>query len=148
VRDWLHVEDHARGLLVLLEKGRHGESYNIGGWSERRNIEVVKRLCETLDRALPRRGGGSYAEQISFVVDRPGHDFRYAIDCSKIDREFGWRPRETFESGLEKTVHWYLKNEWWWRPLVEGVYGTERLGLAARGKTPDSQRISRASATA
>jgi dTDP-glucose 4,6-dehydratase len=144
VRDWLHVEDHARGLLVLLEKGRPGESYNIGGWSERRNIDVVERLCETLDRVVPRRDGSSYARQIAFVVDRPGHDYRYAIDCGKIEREFGWRPRESFDSGLEKTVHWYLKNEWWWRPLIDGVYGTERLGLTSAARRPDGLRISQA----
>jgi dTDP-glucose 4,6-dehydratase len=138
VRDWLYVDDHARGLLVLLEHGRPGESYNIGGRTERRNIEVVERLCDTLDRMAARRDGASHCELIAFVKDRPGHDFRYAIDCSKIEREFGWRPRETFETGIEKTVAWYLGNEWWWRPLTEQRAATRRVGLrpsAAQGAT-------------
>jgi dTDP-glucose 4,6-dehydratase len=130
VRDWLYVEDHARGLLVLLENGKPGESYNIGGRNERRNIEVVERLCDTLDRVMPRPGTASYRELIAFVKDRPGHDFRYAIDCSKIEREFGWRALETFETGIDKTVAWYLGNEWWWRPLAEGRAATRRVGLA------------------
>jgi dTDP-glucose 4,6-dehydratase len=129
VRDWLYVDDHARGLIVLLERGRPGESYNIGGRTERRNLEVVEMLCDTLDRVAP-RSGGSRRDLISFVKDRPGHDFRYAIDCSKIEREFGWRPLESFETGLEKTVAWYLANEWWWRPLAEGRAATRRAGLA------------------
>ena len=130
IRDWLYVDDHARGLIVLLENGRPGESYNIGGRTERRNLEVVELLCDTLDRVAP-RPGGSCRELISFVKDRPGHDFRYAIDCSKIEREFGWRPLESFESGLEKTVAWYLANEWWWRPLAEERAATRRAGLEA-----------------
>ena len=130
VRDWLYVDDHARGLIVLLESGRPGESYNIGGRTERKNIEVVERLCDTLDRIMPRSSKASYRELIAFVKDRPGHDFRYAIDCSKIEREFGWRPLETFETGIDKTVAWYFKNEWWWRPLAEGRAATRRVGLA------------------
>jgi dTDP-glucose 4,6-dehydratase len=130
VRDWLYVDDHARGLIVLLESGRPGESYNIGGRTERKNIEVVERLCDTLDRVMPRSSKASYRELIAFVEDRPGHDFRYAIDCSKIEREFGWQPLETFETGIDKTVAWYLGNEWWWRPLAEGRAATRRLGLA------------------
>jgi dTDP-glucose 4,6-dehydratase len=130
VRDWLYVDDHARGLIVLLESGRPGESYNIGGRTERRNLEVVEMLCDTLDRMAP-RSRGSCRELISFVRDRPGHDFRYAIDCSKIEREFGWRPQESFETGLEKTVAWYLANEWWWRPLAETRAATRRAGLEA-----------------
>jgi dTDP-glucose 4,6-dehydratase len=130
VRDWLYVDDHARGLLVLLEAGRPGESYNIGGWNERRNLEVVERLCDTLDRLAPRRGGASYRGLVTFVEDRPGHDYRYAIDCSKIEREFGWKPAETFETGIDKTVAWYLNNEWWWRPLADGRAATRRVGLA------------------
>jgi dTDP-glucose 4,6-dehydratase len=129
IRDWLYVDDHARGLLVLLERGRPGESYNIGGRTERRNLEVVERLCDTLDRIMPRNSDASYRELINFVTDRPGHDFRYAIDCSKIEREFGWRPMETFETGIEKTVAWYLKNEWWWRPLAGERAATRRAGL-------------------
>jgi len=130
VRDWLYVDDHARGLIVLLESGRPGDSYNIGGRTERRNLEVVEMLCDTLDRVAP-RPGKSCRELISFVKDRPGHDFRYAIDCSKIEREFGWRPLESFETGLEKTVAWYLANEWWWRPLAETRAATRRAGLEA-----------------
>jgi dTDP-glucose 4,6-dehydratase len=129
VRDWLYVDDHARGLIVLLESGRPGESYNIGGRTERRNLEVVERLCDTLDRIMP-QAGSSHRDLITFVKDRPGHDFRYAIDCSKIEREFGWRPLETFETGLEKTVAWYLKNEDWWRPLTSERNATRRAGLA------------------
>ena len=129
VRDWLYVEDHARGLLVLLENGKPGESYNIGGRNERRNLEVVEGLCDTLDRIAPRRGGASYRDLISFVKDRPGHDYRYAIDCSKIEREFGWRPSESFETGIGKTVAWYLENEWWWRPLAQERAATRRVGL-------------------
>jgi dTDP-glucose 4,6-dehydratase len=128
VRDWLHVEDHARALALVLARGLPGETYNIGGNSERRNLEVVQAICDTLDRlapaAAPRRA------LIRFVPDRPGHDRRYAIDATKIARELGWTPRETFESGLERTVRWYLDNEWWWRPLREQRYGGERLGLA------------------
>ncbi len=132
VRDWLYVDDHARGLLLLLEQGEPGESYNIGGLNERRNIDVVEQLCSVLDRRIPRRQG-CHRDLIDFVTDRPGHDFRYAIDCSKIRRAFGWEPRETFESGIEATVDWYLANEAWWRPLRERVYGGRRLGLVAAG---------------
>lgn len=137
VRDWLFVDDHARALLVLLERGRPGESYNVGGWSDRRNIEVVEALCDTLDRVNPRRDGASYRDQIAFVADRPGHDWRYAIDCSKVEREFGWRATESFESGLERTVNWYLKNQWWWSPLVTGGAATRRLGLKTTASEPE-----------
>lgn len=130
VRDWLYVDDHARGLLLLLEQARPGESYNIGGLNERRNIDVVEQLCSVLDRRVPRRQG-CHHDLISYVADRPGHDFRYAIDCSKIRQAFGWQPRETFETGIEATVDWYLANEAWWRPLRDGVYGGRRLGLMA-----------------
>jgi len=127
IRDWLFVEDHARALATVLANGTPGETYNIGGNSERRNLEVVHAICDTLDRlapmARPRRS------LITFVPDRPGHDRRYAIDATKIARELGWTPRESFESGLERTVRWYLDNEWWWRPLREGRYAGERLGL-------------------
>jgi len=130
IRDWLYVDDHARGLLLLLEQGLPGESYNIGGLCERRNIDVVETLCAVLDRRI-QRGQGSHRDLITYVTDRPGHDFRYAIDCAKIGGAFGWRPRETFESGIEATVDWYLGNEAWWRPLRERVYGGRRLGLVA-----------------
>jgi dTDP-glucose 4,6-dehydratase len=140
VRDWLYVDDHARGLLTLLERGQPGESYNIGGRSEHRNIEVVELLCEMLDRAAPLRNGACYRHQITFVEDRPGHDHRYAIDCSRFEREYGWRAEETFSSGLQRTVDWYLANDWWWRPLIAGVDRTERLGLRA-AKARERQEV-------
>ena len=129
VRDWLFVEDHASALQAVFERGTPGQTYNVGGNAERQNIEVVRRICGILDRLRPRADGKSYAEQISFVTDRPGHDLRYAIDASKLKRELGWEPRETFESGLEKTVTWYLENENWWRPIQQRAYGGQRLGL-------------------
>ena len=110
VRDWLYVLDHCEALRVVLERGRAGETYNIGGGAERPNIDLVNTLCELLDKAAPRKGGAKYAELISFVKDRPGHDRRYAINSSKLARELGWRPREDFESGLRKTVDWYIEN--------------------------------------
>lgn len=127
VRDWLYVEDHARALGVILAKGVPGETYNIGGHNERTNIEVVRQVCSWMDRLRP--GSASHTDLISFVTDRPGHDQRYAIDASKLETELGWRARETFETGIEKTVRWYLDNADWWRPLRDGVYGGERLGL-------------------
>lgn len=130
VRDWLHVEDHARALWTVLAEGRTGESYNVGGGAERRNIDVVKGVCALLDELAPRPDGAPRARSIVHVADRPGHDFRYAIDAAKIRRELGWRPRESFESGLRKTVEWYLANRGWWEPILEGRYGGERLGAA------------------
>lgn len=130
VRDWLFVEDHARALELVATRGLPGESYNIGGGSERNNVVVVETICDVLDRLRP-RASGSYRDLITFVADRPGHDRRYAIDASKIARELGWRPSESFESGLAKTVSWYLDNEWWWRPIRDGSYAGERLGAAA-----------------
>jgi dTDP-glucose 4,6-dehydratase len=127
IRDWLYVEDHADALLLVLEKGELGHSYNIGGENERTNLELVKMLCEILDRLQP-RGGGSYADLITFVTDRPGHDARYAIDPSRIRDELGWRPSVTVEEGLEKTVQWYLQNENWWKPLLERTGVGQRLG--------------------
>jgi dTDP-glucose 4,6-dehydratase len=127
VRDWLYVEDHARALVSILMHGRPGEKYNIGGRNERQNIDVVQRICGILDTLRP--GSESHQRLITYVEDRPGHDRRYAIDASKLENELGWRARETFESGIEKTVQWYLANEWWWRPLREKVYSGERLGL-------------------
>jgi dTDP-glucose 4,6-dehydratase len=126
VRDWLYVEDHARALDLIAERGRPGETYNVGGRNERRNIDVVRRICEVLDRATP--ADRPRDELIEFVTDRPGHDARYAIDASKLETELGWRAGEDFDSGIEKTVKWYLDNEWWWQPLRTG-YGGERLGL-------------------
>jgi dTDP-glucose 4,6-dehydratase len=131
VRDWLHVEDHARALELILTGGRVGESYNVGGRSERSNLAVVETICEVLDQRRPRVGGGSHRDQIEFVPDRPGHDLRYAIDPAKIESELGWRAEQSFESGVAATVDWYLANEWWWRPLREGRYRGERLGIRA-----------------
>ncbi len=129
IRDWLHVDDHCRALLAVLEKGAPGETYAIGGRSERTNIAIVETLCAILDRKRPRTDGKPYREQIAFVADRPGHDRRYAIDAGKIERELGWKPRETFEKGLEKTVEWYLDNEAWTASILSGAYRLERLGL-------------------
>jgi dTDP-glucose 4,6-dehydratase len=122
VRDWLYVGDHCQAIRRVLEAGRVGEVYNIGGRSEMPNIEVVRMLCAVLDRERPRADGRSYAEQITFVKDRPGHDRRYAIDAHKIESELGWRPRETFESGIVKTVRWYLANQEWVRQATSGEY--------------------------
>ena len=133
VRDWLHVEDHVRGLLAVLEKGRVGETYNIGGNAERRNIDIVQSICEILDAAQPRPSGSRYAELISFVVDRPGHDYRYAIDSTKIRGELSWQPRFDVSEGLERTVNWYLEHREWWQSILEGRYHLERLGLQRTG---------------
>ena len=130
VRDWLHVEDHVRALQAVFERGEPGRTYNIGGHNEKQNIEVVRTICGELDRLRPRGDGRPYAEQIGFVADRPGHDKRYAIDAGRIRDELGWEPRETFESGIAKTVGWYLANEDWWRPLIEAK-AAERRGIAA-----------------
>jgi dTDP-glucose 4,6-dehydratase len=129
IRDWLFVEDHARALAMVLKRGRPGEKYNIGGRNERQNIDVVRQICGVLD--LLRPTGSGHEDLITFVEDRPGHDRRYAIDAGKLESELGWRARETFETGIEKTVRWYLANEWWWRPLRDKVYAGERLGLMA-----------------
>lgn len=128
VRDWLYVEDHARALHLIAGQGRLGEKYNVGGRNERRNIDVVTSICRILDRIRP--GPETHESLITYVTDRPGHDFRYAIDASRLESELGWRAQENFESGIEKTVVWYLENEWWWRPLREKVYSGERLGAA------------------
>jgi dTDP-glucose 4,6-dehydratase len=127
VRDWLYVEDHARALQRIFETGRSGETYNIGGQGERTNLEVVRAICRLLDDALPTSPHCPHEGLIQFVPDRPGHDRRYAVDSSKLTRELGWTPRESFESGLAKTVDWFLRNEAWWRPLQER-YRQERLG--------------------
>ena len=129
VRDWLYVEDHARAIHCVFEHGAPGSTYNVGGRAERKNIDVVNGVCAALDHLRPRADGKPYATQIGFVTDRPGHDFRYAIDCSRLERELGWAQQESFESGLAKTVGWYLENEAWWRPLIGRAYGGERLGL-------------------
>ena len=122
VRDWLYVSDHCSAIRAVLANGRLGETYNVGGWNEMPNIEVVRTLCAILDRLQPRAGGKPYAELITYVKDRPGHDRRYAIDASKIDRELGWKPAETFASGIEKTVRWYLDNACWVTNVTSGVY--------------------------
>jgi len=127
VRDWLYVEDHIRALELIVEKGRPGVKYNIGGRSERTNLEVVQRICDMLDELVP--AATSRRRLITFVPDRPGHDQRYAIDASKLEQELGWQPQESFESGLAKTVRWYLDNRHWWQPLRQRVYRGERLGL-------------------
>ena len=128
IRDWLYVEDHADALLLVLQEGAVGRSYNIGGENERTNLELVQTLCTILDRLQP-RASGSYADLIAFVADRPGHDARYAIDPSRIQNELGWRPSVTIDEGLEKTVRWYLDNEDWWRPLLDRSGVGQRLGV-------------------
>ncbi|MGA9618269.1 MAG: dTDP-glucose 4,6-dehydratase [Serratia proteamaculans] len=132
VRDWLYVEDHARALYQVVTEGVVGETYNIGGHNERKNIEVVHTICDLLEELAPNKPQGveKYRDLITYVKDRPGHDMRYAIDAGKIDRELGWRPQETFESGIRKTVSWYLNNETWWRRVQDGSYTGERLGLS------------------
>ena len=127
VRDWLFVDDHAAALILVLREGSVGETYNVGGRAERRNIDVVTGICDVLDEIAP-RAAGSHRELITFVTDRPGHDLRYAIDCSKIERDLGWRAQETFESGLRKTVQWYIDNPDWWGAIRSGKYRGERLG--------------------
>lgn len=127
VRDWLYVEDHAAALMLIARNGVVGKSYNVGSRNEKRNIDVVHAICDILDGLRP-NARGSYRRLISFVEDRPGHDLRYAIDCTKIERELGWRPQETFETGLRKTVQWYLDNPAWWQAIRSGKYQGERLG--------------------
>ena len=129
VRDWLYVDDHVRALQTVFEAGAVGNSYMVGGNSERTNLEVVHVICDTLDRIRPRTDKLSYREQIKFVADRPGHDFRYAIDATKLQTELGWKPIESFESGMEKTIKWYLENREWWEAIQSGKYQGERLGL-------------------
>jgi len=130
VRDWLYVEDHARALDLIAARGRIGETYNVGGRNERRNIDVVRRICQLLDELVP--GAAPRESLIRFVTDRPGHDARYAIDATRLETELGWCAQENFDSGIARTVHWYLDNDWWWRPLRER-YDGERLGLIAAG---------------
>ena len=134
VRDWLYVEDHARALDLIVARGRIGEKYNVGGRNERRNIDVVHADLRHPRSPSPARPARTKS-LIAFVADRPGHDRRYAIDATKLERELGWRALETFETGIEKTVRWYLDNEWWWRPLREKVYAGERLGVIAEAGT-------------
>ncbi|MGH6633777.1 MAG: GDP-mannose 4,6-dehydratase, partial [Sphingopyxis sp.] len=126
LRDWLYVDDHARALVMILEKGRAGKKYNIGGRNERTNLQVVERICDLMDAMAPK--DRSHRDLISFVTDRPGHDHRYAIDATKTENEIGWKARYDFDSGIEKTVRWYLENRDWWEPIRNKVYAGERLG--------------------
>ena len=130
IRDWLYVDDHARALIKVVTEGKVGSTYNIGGHNEKTNLQVVKKICELLEELLPNkpRGIKNYCDLITFTKDRPGHDLRYAIDASKIERELGWVPEETFETGLRKTVQWYLDNRQWWERVLSGAYRLERLG--------------------
>ena len=133
IRDWLYVEDHAHALYLVVTQGKIGETYNIGGFNEQQNIQVVRTICELLEELAPNKSQGiaHYADLITHVTDRAGHDVRYAIDASKIQRELGWTPQETFESGIRKTVQWYLDNKDWWQRVLDGSYQLERLGKAA-----------------
>lgn len=128
VRDWLYVEDHARALLLVNEKGVVGETYNVGGHNERTNLEVVETICALMDELCPRVDGAKHESLITYVTDRPGHDLRYAIDPSKLMDNLGWKPHEDFKTGIRKTVQWYLDNTWWWQPIHEGRYSGQRLG--------------------
>ena len=130
IRDWLYVEDHAAAIWLVLRQGRVGETYNVGGLNERPNLEVVQRICALLDEKSPRSDGKSYATQITFVADRPGHDRRYAINCEKLQRELGWKPQQTFETGLARTVEWYLTHRDWCNDITAGRYQRQRLGVA------------------
>ncbi|MCW8280577.1 MULTISPECIES: dTDP-glucose 4,6-dehydratase [Agrobacterium] len=131
IRDWLYVEDHARALWLIVQKGLVGEKYNVGGRNEQKNIDVVNCICSILDELRPQ--SKPYADLIKYVTDRPGHDARYAIDATKLETELGWKAQENFATGIRKTVQWYLDNEWWWQPLREGVYAGERLGVLTKG---------------
>jgi dTDP-glucose 4,6-dehydratase len=122
VRDWLYVKDHCSAIRTVLEKGRLGETYNVGGWNEKTNLDVVKTLCTILDKLKPKADGSKYESQIRYVKDRPGHDRRYAIDATKLEKELEWRPQETFETGIRKTVEWYLANQTWVNHVVSGDY--------------------------
>jgi dTDP-glucose 4,6-dehydratase len=134
VRDWLYVDDHVRALFLILRRGRVGEKYNVGGRNEQANLSVVERICELMDRFNP--AGAPHRQQICFVTDRPGHDQRYAIDASRLEAELGWSAQETFDTGIEKTVRWYLDNREWWESVRRGVYAGERLGLDGKRKRP------------
>ncbi len=131
VRDWLFVEDHCDAIYSVLSSGELGETYNIGGNNEIQNIDIVKIICEKMDEYSPRKQGGNYEELITYVTDRPGHDFRYAIDASKISNELGWQPKENFETGIEKTILWYLENREWWQAIQDNTYQQERLGVVS-----------------
>ncbi|KQV83963.1 dTDP-glucose 4,6-dehydratase [Rhizobium sp. Root1220] len=132
IRDWLYVEDHALALDLIASRGRLGEKYNVGGRNERRNIDVVHRICALMDELRPK--AKPHADLITFVTDRPGHDARYAIDATKLETELGWEAQENFDSGIAWTVRWYLENEWWWQPLRQRVYSGERLGVLKKAE--------------
>ncbi|MBO9622466.1 MAG: dTDP-glucose 4,6-dehydratase [Sphingomonas sp.] len=131
VRDWLYVDDHAKALWLILTTGKLGESYNVGGRNERTNLEVVETICDILDARVPLADGRRRRELIAFVTDRPGHDRRYAIDATKLETELGWKAEENFDTGLARTIDWYLDNRWWWEPIRSGSYAGERLGTKA-----------------
>ena len=137
IRDWLYVDDHVRALWAVLQKGQPGETYNIGGNCEKQNIDVVKEVCALMDEFLPDANNKPHEALITYVTDRPGHDLRYAIDSSKIQRELGWQPQESFASGLRKTVAWYLQHSDWWQRILNGSYQTERRGIFQQGKGVD-----------
>jgi dTDP-glucose 4,6-dehydratase len=135
IRDWLYVDDHAKALVLVATQGKVGESYNIGGYNEKQNIDVIHTLCDVLEELAPNKPTGinKYSDLITFVMDRPGHDRRYAINATKITNELGWLPLETFDSGIRKTVQWYLNNESWWQRVINGDYQLQRLGEVANG---------------
>jgi dTDP-glucose 4,6-dehydratase len=132
VRDWLFVDDHAEALTLVLDRGRVGETYNVGGNAERKNIDVVHAICAAMDRLTPRQDGAFHRDLITFVTDRPGHDFRYAIDFSKLNSELGWQPRHSLESGIQSTVKWYIENRAWWQPLLSAHDAAARRGLSKK----------------
>ena len=129
IRDWLFVDDHCDAIHTIIEKGEIGETYNVGGNNEIKNIDIVKTICNLLDNIRPSENLKSYQELITFVKDRPGHDFRYAIDSSKLQNKLGWSPKETFETGIRKTIDWYLDNKTWWQEIQNNTYQQERLGV-------------------
>ena len=131
VRDWLFVEDHCDAIHSVLTQGKIGDTYNIGGNNEIQNIDIVKTICQKMDELSHRKNGGNYEELITYVTDRPGHDFRYAIDATKISNELGWQPKENFETGIEKTIRWYLENRAWWQAIQNNTYQQERLGVVS-----------------
>ena len=129
IRDWLYIEDHCDAIQTVLTKGKLGETYNIGGNNEIKNIDIVKTICKKMNEHYPRENGAIYEDLITYVTDRPGHDFRYAIDASKIRNQLSWEPNENFVTGIEKTIQWYLDNEPWWRAIQDKTYQQERLGV-------------------
>ena len=131
IRDWLYVEDHCKAIDLILQNGNIGETYNVGGSNEIRNIKIVESICNILDKLRPADSGESYHELITYVKDRPGHDYRYSIDSTRIKNELNWEPKESFDTGLIKTIKWYLKNDLWWKKIQNHVYKQERLGVSS-----------------